>query len=304
MSISAAMDLGSHTLRLLVARVMDNGFEALERGLAFPRLGTGLKPGGRLALKAKKAALNQAGIFVETARRLGAERVALAATQACRVAIDGPEFVAFLGRELGLDKAVVLSGEQEAGLSRLGVLSRLEGSAQGAFVVDVGGGSTEIMDLGSDPGPGLSLKMGAVSLTETLIRNDPPQARELSALESAVDEGLRLLGPKAAARLVATSGTATTLVTLRLGMEAYEPDRIDNCRVGLAEIREQYARLAGLTIKDRRKVKGLEPERAEIILAGIAILIRLIQKLGLDELTVMDAGLLEGILLADNSSSI
>lgn len=298
------MDLGSHTLRLLVARVKDNGFEALERGLAFPRLGTGLKPGGRLAPEAKKAALNQARIFAETARRLGAGRVALAATQACRAAADGPDFVALLGRELGLDRAVVLSGEQEAGLSRLGVLSRLEGSAVGAFVVDVGGGSTEIMDLGPDPGSGLSLKMGAVNLTEAFIHHDPPQAQELNALDSAVDESLRPLDPKGAARLVATSGTATTLATLGLAMEVYEPDRIDNCRVGLKEIQGQYARLARLTIKDRRKVKGLEPERAEIILAGMAILRRLLQKLGLDELTVMDAGLLEGILLADSSNSL
>jgi exopolyphosphatase/guanosine-5'-triphosphate,3'-diphosphate pyrophosphatase len=230
--------------------------------------------------------------------------VVLAATQACRRAADGGEFVARLGRELNLDRAVILSGEQEAGLSRRGILSRLKGPSSGALLADIGGGSTEIMDLGPNPSPGLSLEMGATSLTEAFLTHDPPRTQELKALDEAVNRGLAPLDGRKAARLVATAGTATTLASLRLEMEDYQPERIDNFQVGQEELEAQYDRLKGLVLKDRRKVKGLEPERADIILAGMAILRGLLRKLGLGELTVMDAGLLEGILLADREGLI
>ncbi len=293
--IAAALDLGSNTLRLLVAEVDASGYTDLARCLATPRLGRGLKPGSELAPDAKQAAREHAAAFAAQARELGAERIALAATQACRLAADGPEFVDQLGRELGLDVAIIIGGEQEAELSRTGVLSRLEGQATGALMADVGGGSTELAAL--DGSWSQSLPLGAVSLTEAHLATDPPSPAELADLHAALEAGLAGLAGQKAARLVATAGTAATVGALLLGMEVYQPGRVNNLAATQEQLEGQLTRLAALPLNQRRKVSGLEPERADIILAGMAILRGLLRVLQLDQMTVMDAGLLEGILL-------
>ncbi|MCF8032697.1 MAG: hypothetical protein K9K66_06940 [Desulfarculaceae bacterium] len=293
--IAAALDLGSNTLRLLVASVEADDYRDLARCLATPRLGRGLRPGELLAPEAKEAAREHAGAFVARARELGAQRIALAATQACRLALDGPDFVASLGSDLGLDEAMIIGGEEEAALSRAGVLSRLQGDSAGALMADVGGGSTEIASL--DGSWSQSLPLGAVSLSEAHLSGDPPSPAELAALRDAVAEGLRGLQGHEATRLVATAGTAATVGALLLGMKVYEPGRVNNLGAGLNELDEQLSRLSALPLSQRRQVPGLEPERADIILAGMAILKGLLLVLRLNQMTVMDAGLLEGILL-------
>ena len=293
--IAAALDLGSNTLRLLVAEVEAGAYRDLARGLATPRLGRGLTPGGTLDPGAKQAARQQASAFVTQARGLGAQRIALAATQACRLAADGAEFVAGLGQELGLEAALVLNGEQEAALSRAGVLSRLEGPAQDALLADVGGGSTELAAL--DGSWAVSLPLGAVALTEAYLLHDPPSPAEMGALAGAVERGLEGVTGRRAARLVATAGTAATVGAMLLGMEVYEPGRVNNLEASRGQLEQQLSRLAALPLAQRRKTPGLEPERADIILAGMTILRGLLRVLQLDRMTVMDAGLLEGILL-------
>jgi exopolyphosphatase/guanosine-5'-triphosphate,3'-diphosphate pyrophosphatase len=296
---AAALDLGSNTLRLLVADTAQGDWQAVERGLATPRLGRGLAPGGRLEPAARQAARQAAAGFCQRARSLGARRVALAATAACRLAADGAELVESLGRELGLDSARVLTGAEEARLSRRGVLSRLEGPAEGAWLADIGGGSTELMDLGRADAPTWSLELGSVSLTEAWIRSDPPAAGELAALERAVDRGLEGRGPWRAHRLVATAGTAAALASLRLGLEEYRPEAVNNLAVTRDELEAERRRLAGQDLAQRRRSLAVDPERADIIVAGLAILAGVADALGLARLTTMDAGLLEGILLED-----
>ncbi len=312
--LAAALDLGSNTLRLLVAKVEGRAYVPLERGLCTPRLGRGLEPGGRLDPGAREEARRQAGAFCRRARELGAEVISLAATQACRRAADGAEFVAGLGRELGLDRARVLSGAEEARLARLGVLSRLEGPVEGALMADVGGGSTELSWLqaseegeGGEGGAGgepLSLPVGAVALAERHLAGDPPAPQELAALDEAVRRGLAEglagvagLEPGRVRRLVVTAGTAATCASLLLGLERYRPERIDNFVMERARLEELSARLAGLPLARRRELPGMDPARADIILAGVAILRGLADFLAVNQLTAMDAGLLEGILL-------
>lgn len=302
--IAAALDMGSNTLRLLVAEVNGGNWQALDRGLASPRLGRGLKPGGRLSQEAKNAARQAAAGFVARARELGARRVALAATQACRKAADGEAFVSRLGRELELDSAQVISGAEEAALSRRGVLSRLSGgeaSARGAWLADIGGGSTEIMELGQPDAPVVSLELGAVTLTEAHIASDPPAVSELEALQAAVAKGLMPTMDNRSGnrceRLVATAGTAATLAALCLGMKDYRPEEINNLEVSRRDLIMEYNRLAALPLARRQRELALEPQRADIIIAGLAILKGLVEGLELENFITMDAGLLEGILL-------
>ena len=293
--IAAALDLGSNTLRLLVAEVGSGEYRGLERGLATPRLGRGLKPGHPLDPTARRDALDQARGFVERARALGAKRIALGATQACRLASDGAEFVAQLGQELGLDTALVLDGQVEAELSRTGILSRLAGPSQEAVLADVGGGSTEVAALDGDWA--LSLPLGAVSLTEAHLGDDPPSAIQMSAMAKAAAQALEPLAEVKAKRLVATAGTAATVGAMLLGMTTYQAGRVNNLEVSRDELEKQLFRLAALPLAQRKLQPGLEPERADIILAGMAILRGLLLVLHLEHMTVMDAGLLEGILL-------
>jgi exopolyphosphatase/guanosine-5'-triphosphate,3'-diphosphate pyrophosphatase len=294
---AAAMDLGSNTLRLLVADISATQWVAVERGLATPRLGRGLTPGGLLNAQAKQAARREAQAFVEIARGLGATRVVLAATQACRLALDGPDLVAELASTLALDRARVLSGQEEARLSRLGTLSRLTGPRQGALLADVGGGSSEVVDLGDQAVPALSLPLGAVSLGEAHLHGDPPAREELQALSDAVALALKPLAGRTCQRLVASAGTAATLASLVLGLGDYQPEAVNNLLVTRARLQEELNRLAALPLTARRGLPGLEAARADIIIPGLAILLGILEVLGLQELTVMDAGLLEGILL-------
>jgi exopolyphosphatase/guanosine-5'-triphosphate,3'-diphosphate pyrophosphatase len=301
---AAALDLGSNTLRLLLADVGPDSWRPVGRGLATPRLGRGLAAGGLLDPAAKAEARRVAESFTRQARELGAERVALAATQACRQARDGAAFVAELARDLGLDRARVVSGEEEATLSRLGTLSRLKGPLKGALLADVGGGSTELVDLGHPAAPSLSLALGAVSLSEAHLRSDPPLPEQMQALARAVHNGLEPLSGRRATRLVASAGTAATLASLVLRLNDYQPELVDNLVVDRQQLLGQMARLAALPLSQRRLTPGLEPERADIILGGLAILDGLLERLGLERLTLMDAGLLEGILLDDLANDI
>jgi exopolyphosphatase / guanosine-5'-triphosphate,3'-diphosphate pyrophosphatase len=299
MTRTAAMDLGSNTLRLLVADVDAFQWVAVERALAAPRLGQGLKPGGRLRPQAKEEARRAATAFAGLARGLGARRVTLAATQACRLAQDGPALVAELAVALSLERARVLSGQEEARLSRLGTLSRLSGQRDGALLADVGGGSSEVVDLGDEAVPGLSLPLGAVSLGEAHLHADPPAPAELEALARAVRQALRPLAGRPCRRLVASAGTAATLAALVLGLTDYQPEAVNNLVVSRTRLQEESRRLAALPLAARRGLRGLESARADIIIPGLAILLGLLEVLDLPEVTVMDAGLLEGILLDD-----
>lgn len=297
----AALDMGSNTLRFLLADVGKGNWTAIERGLDTPRLGRGLVAGASLSDMAKQKARIAAGNFAARARAAGAKRIVLAATQACRVASDGLAFVDQLAEELGLDSARIISGYQEAKLSRLGVLSRLKGLKEGSILADVGGASTELINLTDESAPGLSLKIGAVGLTEAIIHGDPPTAEQLDNLAKAVRKGLEPAKRIRAQLLVATAGTAATIAAMAQGHEVYKPDEINNVTVNRVLFDEHYRRLSAMPLAQRKTIKGLEPQRADIIIAGMAILGGLMDLFGLDKMITMDAGLLEGILLDDAS---
>jgi exopolyphosphatase/guanosine-5'-triphosphate,3'-diphosphate pyrophosphatase len=295
------MDLGSNTLRLLVAEVHKGRWRALGRGISTPRLGKGLVKGGPLDKKSKQKAFKAAQEFSAQARSLGASYISLGATQACRAATDGAEFVQELSQSLKLDKATILSGGQEARLSRLGVMSRLEGEAQNAWLADVGGGSTELISLGKGSKPPCSIKIGAVALTEAWSPTDPPAPGEMARLDEITQEilaphlaPLRAQGVK---RLIATAGTAANAASLMQKLEEYQPEKVNNLEISLQELTRLSQMLAEIPLEKRRLVPGMEEKRADIIIAGLAILRGLLKGLGLKDLTAMDAGLLEGILL-------
>ena len=300
----AGIDLGTNTVRLLVAEAnRAAGLVPLWADQAVTRLGEGLAARGTLAPEAVERTLVAVRRYRDRAQSLGAAEVLLVATAAARQARDGSAFLARLQAEPGIRPRVV-SGEAEAELTLLGAAWGL-GAAGGIFgLLDIGGGSTELVIAeGPRALAAVSLRLGVVQLVERFFRSDPVQPGELAACRAYVDARLheeawpriRALRP---ARLVATAGTPATLAVLDLGLLAYEPARVHGHRLTAEAIARLTTELARMPVADRARAPGLEPGRADVIVPGAVVLAAALVGLGLSETTVSDAGLREGILLA------
>lgn len=240
--------------------------------------------------------------YRDRARALGAARILLVATAAVRQAENRDELLRQLAAERDLDVRVV-SGEEEARLTLLGVASGLPPMAAPYGVLDIGGGSTELtMARGADAVRAVSVPLGVVALTEGFLRADPVDWREYRACAAHVAERLEremwpALRPLAPDRLVGTAGTITTLAALDLDLAVYDAARVQGYRLARARIAALLARLGALTLAERAGLPVLEPGRADLIIPGIAITLAVLDGLGLTELIVSDTGLREGILL-------
>ncbi len=299
----AAIDLGTNTVRILVA---DPDPAAALRPLwadqTVTRLGEGLTERGTLAPAAADRTLAAVRRFRERALALGATEVLLVATAAVRQARDGREFLARLRAEPGINPRVV-SGEEEAGLTLLGASWGLGGVAGTFALLDIGGGSTEVLVAeGGRVLEAVSLALGVVQLVERFFVHDPVTTHELDACRAYVDARLRdeawdRVRPHRPATLVATAGTPTTLAVLDLGLPGYDPGRVQGHRLGATAIARLTVRLAALPLAERARTPGLEPGRADVIVPGAVLLAAALAGLDLPVATVSDSGLREGILL-------
>jgi exopolyphosphatase/guanosine-5'-triphosphate,3'-diphosphate pyrophosphatase len=218
---------------------------------------------------------------------LGAERALVVATSAVRDAENGEAFLGEIEWSYGFTTRL-LSGEEEADLTLRGV-GELDGET---VVIDIGGGSTELIEGGER----VSTELGSVRLTERFLESDPPTAGEVEELARAVRSVLEEhdLSPK---RGIGVAGTVTSLAALDLELVEYDPDRVHRHRLGQDAVRAQLERLAALPLAERREVPGLEPERAPVIVAGAAILLEVMRHLGLPEIEVSERDLLDGAAL-------
>jgi exopolyphosphatase/guanosine-5'-triphosphate,3'-diphosphate pyrophosphatase len=276
----AAIDLGTNSTRLLVADVGDGAIAEVERKLQITRLGEGVDERRRLLPVPIARVRNVLGEYRRDAERLGAERVLLVATSAVRDAENGE---AFLG-EIEWSYAFatrLLSGDEEAQLTLRGVTFGRALDA-GTLVVDIGGGSTELIQLHWHA----SLDVGSVRLTERF-------GEDADTAGAYVAKSLPDLEVTSA---VGVAGTITTLAAVELG--GYDPQRTHGYRLGAAAVEAQVERLAALPLEERRRVPGLEPERAPVIVAGAAILREILRRYGLPEIEVSEHDLLYGIALA------
>jgi exopolyphosphatase / guanosine-5'-triphosphate,3'-diphosphate pyrophosphatase len=300
----AGIDLGTNTVRVLVAEANPTtGLVSLWADQAVTRLGEGLAARGTLAADAVERTLAAVRRYRDRALALGAREVLLVATAAARQARDRSAFLARLQAEPGIHPRIV-SGEEEAGLTLLGASWGL-GTADGIFaLLDIGGGSTELVV--AEAGRTLaavSLRLGVVQLVERFFPSDPVQPSELAACRAYVDARFReeawsRIGALRPARLVATAGTPATLAVLDLGLSTYEPARVHGHRLAADAIARLTAELARMPVAERARLPGLEPGRADVIVPGAVVLAAALAGLGLSETTVSDAGLREGILLA------
>jgi exopolyphosphatase/guanosine-5'-triphosphate,3'-diphosphate pyrophosphatase len=290
------VDLGTNTTRLLVADVEGERVVELTRRTTITRLGEGVDERRRLLPQPLARVRNCLAGYRRVAAELGAERVLLIATSAVRDAENGEAFLGEVEWSYGFQTRL-LSGAEEALLTFAGVTGGVAPEAP-ILVVDVGGGSTELV-VGDSTGVRYhhSFDVGAVRMTERFLAGDPPAAEELERCAAAVREAFQLVpeGVRGVpARAIAVAGTATTLAALDLELADYDPERVHGYRVTAATAEAQLRRLAALPLAERRTVTGLEPERAPVILAGIVILLEALRLCALDALEISERDILDG----------
>jgi len=297
----AVVDIGTNSTRLLIADVHDGRVDELDRRTTVTRLGEGLEASGRLseaAMARVAAALAEYRVAIDAQ---GGERVVAVATSAMRDAANGPDFRDEIERRLGLD-ARTISGDEEARLTFLGATA---GRAEEAdtLVIDIGGGSTEYVvgRPGANPRFHVSTRMGSVRHTERHLHGDPPSEAELEALAADAREIVDAVPAEirhGVAAGIAVAGTATSLASIDQELEPYDPERVHGYRLGLDSCAALLARLASLTVAQRRELAGLHPDRAPTIVAGAGILLESMRAFGLDAIEISETDILHGAALS------
>jgi len=298
-----AVDIGTNSTRLLVADVTGSGraamLEPVERLMVITRLGQGVDATHALhpdAIERTVATLRDYGAVAE---RLGVERMRATATSAARDATNRDEFFDAASQVLGV-RPELLPGEEEARLSFLGATADLSAPAP-YLVVDIGGGSTELVVGIDEPTGAISIDVGCVRVTEQFLHSDPPTPEELSGAVSVVRDHLadverELPSVREARTMVGLAGTITTVAAVELGLATYDRDAIHHFRLARAGVEDVFRTLALEPAEQRRHNPGLEPGRVDVIVGGIVVLVSILRAFDIDEVLVSEADILDGIV--------
>ncbi len=303
-----ALDLGTNNCRLLVARPTARGFKVVDAFSRIVRLGEGLSQSKCLSEAAMVRTIEALKVCTEKLARRNVKRSRLIATQACRIAHNGPEFIDRIYTETGL-RIEVIDQETEARLAVAGSASLIEPDSKRALIFDIGGGSSELMWLSRTPNNctiehWVSLPVGVVTLAEQFDGRDVPLekfnamkdvlkphldefASKIGINESLADHGGHMLG---------TSGTVTALAGICMGLQKYDRNKVDGCWMTDTSIQQVTDHLMEMNYQDRVASPCIGPERADLVMAGCAILNSIIEKWPCSRVRVADRGLREGIL--------
>jgi exopolyphosphatase/guanosine-5'-triphosphate,3'-diphosphate pyrophosphatase len=305
----AALDLGTNNCRLLVARPRADGFQVVDSFSRIVRLGEGVADSGWLSERAIARTIAALRVCARIIDRHDVGRMRCVATEACRRARNGVEFLARVKRVTGLDFEI-LPHEEEARLALLGCLPLIDPDAEHVLLVDIGGGSTELLWLDRSQSGGAavlrctaSVPVGVVALAEAFPAEPDAAAFEAMVrrvqsllVPIEVSHGIRLRLEGARSQMLGTSGTVTTLAALSLGLARYDRRQIDGQLLEPDAIAAVSARLRGMTNAQRAAHPCIGPGRADLVVAGCAILEAVLRSWPTDQLRVADRGLREGIL--------
>lgn len=299
----AVVDIGTNSTRLLIAVLTAGRIgEVLERRTEITRLGAGVDADGRLGEEAMErvyATLGRYRVLID--RRDAGEAVAVL-TSAVRDAANGQEFADAVRDRYGLAPHI-LTGDAEARLTFLGATSERDPADRTAtLVIDIGGGSTEfVIGRGREMLFHVSNQAGVVRQTERHIKTDPPAGGELRALAADVreifEQGVPAEHRQAVGHAIAVAGTATSLAAISQRLEPYDPNRVEGYVVEGRECQRILRELAAMPLVERREVKGLHPDRAPTIVAGVVILLEVLSLFGLHEVEVSERDILYGAAL-------
>jgi len=305
----AAIDLGTNNCRLLIARPAEENFVVIDAFSRVVRLGEGLAQSGRLSDAAMDRAVNALKVCADKLRRRNVHLARSVATEACRRAQNGMAFIERVRSETGIHLNVI-SAQEEARLAVLGCHILLEDGIGPAVIFDIGGGSTELVLI--EPGAPVprildwqSVPWGVVSLTETVGEEGGDEASRIARFrkmrqlvsDSFADFAKRIAPQRTPdLRLLGTSGTVTTLASLHLDLPQYDRKAVDGLIVPARAMREITGRLSTLSPEERRQLPCIGTERADLVVAGCAILEAILDIWPAERLGVADRGIREGIL--------
>ncbi len=291
----ASIDIGTNTIRCLIAEVSLNGIKPIQIFREIVRLGEGLRDSGKLQREPVNRALRVLKEFSIRIREAGVNHAAAVATSAVREGDSAGNFMDEAESLLGFPVEVI-TGEREAHLTALGVQGGI-GPVENGIVVDIGGGSTEIVRLKSGSVVWTtSLDAGVVHLTEKYLQTDPPAEAEIQRLKQSVSVLIQEM-TEGGGTFVGTAGTPTTLAALDLGIDEYDPTLVNGHVLTFNRLDELAGILLGMRSKRRLDLPGMEKGREDLIVAGILMLLQFMDHWGYQELLVSDWGLLEGVAI-------
>lgn len=294
------VDVGTNSVRLLVADRSASGLTSIDRDLVITRLGEGVDRDHRLGAEPLRRTVEAIRDYHDRCVGAGAERARIAATSAVRDAENRDEFLSLVRGATSVEPEI-LTGDDEARLAFAGAASELRSGAP-FLVLDIGGGSTEFILGGRAAERWISIDIGSVRLTERHVRRDPPAEEELEAVAADagrhLDEVDRAVDPRAARTLVGLAGTITTVSAIALGLGGYDRDAIHHSRLALGAIESIRRRLASLTSAQRRGLPAMPRGREDVIVAGIVILEQVMRRFGFEECLVSEADILDGLALS------
>jgi exopolyphosphatase/guanosine-5'-triphosphate,3'-diphosphate pyrophosphatase len=292
----AAIDIGTNTIRMLVAEGAGRRPVPVARRRSIVGLGRCLRETGRIGDAEFAASLRVLRDFRKEMEREGITAYRACGTACLREAENRADFLeAAAGVGIDID---VIGPAEEARLTWEGIRLTVAGRA-GDLAMDIGGGSTEFA-FGPRKGESVSLSTGVVVLSTLLPLSDPPDPWELRAVScfagARIGDGTRPFGRRRFRRLIGTAGTFTTLAAMERGMTRYDPDRINGARLSAAVVRRWADRLGRMTDAQRLRMPGMEKGRERYVVPGMLLIVAALERFRLNEVTVSDAGLLEGIL--------
>jgi exopolyphosphatase / guanosine-5'-triphosphate,3'-diphosphate pyrophosphatase len=304
----AVVDLGTNSTRLLIAEVTGGRVEEIERRSTVTRLGQDVDSTGRLADEAVERVFEVLGSYRELIDRYGAKAVVALATSAVRDSENGDAFREALKERFGLD-ARTISGDEEARLTFLGATSARSESEEPTLVIDIGGGSTELV-VGrprNQPDFHVSTQAGSVRQTERHLTDDPPRPEQVEQLRrevrGIVEEAVPAEVREGVTHGVAVAGTATQLAAVDLGLDREaHGEHVHGHILEREAVHGMLERLASLPLEERRRVSGLDPDRAPTIVAGAAILAEAIEAFGLGRVETSETDILHGAALVASAA--
>jgi exopolyphosphatase/guanosine-5'-triphosphate,3'-diphosphate pyrophosphatase len=299
----AVIDIGTNSTRLLIADVEAGRIiQQLERHSVVTRLGAGVDAAGRLNPEAMERVYQTLEDYKTLIDRHQPQRTIAVLTSAVRDAANGQEFAHAVQTRFQAEPHV-LSGDEEAELTFRGAMSARDPTDRTpTLVMDIGGGSTELV-IGSDHEMSfhVSTQAGVVRQTERHLHTDPPTQEEQEELaedvRSTVERAVPAEHRRAVERAIAVAGTATSLGAIAQAIEPYDPEKVHGFELRRAQCEQILRRLAALPLEQRRQVKGLHPDRAPTIVAGVLILLEVLRLFGLDRVEVSEHDILQGAAL-------
>ncbi len=293
----AVLDIGTNSMKFLLAEYDEGRVEIIKDELDVTRLGESLQDTGAIPFSVMERNLHAIKRFAQIAQEENVDRFEVFSTAVLRRAENAEEFVKLVRKELNITIKII-SQEEEARLAFESVKIKLDEPETSYMVFDIGGGSTEFtLSLHHEILKQISLPMGALIMQDRFIKSDPPSEDEIKSLSAYLQTVLQKhFAQKEISKMLAIGGTVTTLAAVKVGLEEYDAQWIEGLKLTIGDINSMVKYFAGMTLEERKKVQGLHPKRADIILAGTLIVKAVMEVTQQEQLIVHDCGIRHGML--------